>query len=371
MRVLKRIVKSKIFWAVSLVFGAGILFVLIFTVRCGSAQPHFKRINDEIPEQFKDAENKIKDYKRAEESTYLTFPEWYLVFNPQEYGKLIAEKRPSTFPYFTSIEQFWYGYCQVYGITKANYPFNAGDHLMEAVIGTSFSVEYAVKGLWENTIGRVSEWLGGTQTEEDIYAAEVAQEYGNFIPTDPWYQFPFGQKLVGLWKDQSVFGPHILRKLERRVFLTLEYGVKAVYGWLIRIATHSIFGIADTEIYVSVQNAPDDIFQNPKIHKVKDLGNHSYIITVPHYQGFTATVPVLARQGIKVIDFAGNTEILLTAVAPHNWKYDLKAGNLLFTMDMMTNADKRIAVQVPTKSFSEILSQLESEGVKIEHLYDY
>jgi len=82
-------------------------------------------------------------------------------------------------------------------------------------------------------------------------------------------------------------------------------------------------------------------------------------------------VPILARQGIRFVDFAGNHEILLTAVAPHDWKYDLQDGHLLFTMDMMTSTRKRIAVQVPVKSLSEILVHLESEGIQIEHLYDY
>ena len=372
MRILKRIIKSKIFITLSLLFGAGIFFVVVFDAQCGSAQPNFKTINDQIPAQLKTAENDIKDYKRTEESTYLTFPEWYLVFNPQEYGRFIAKEKPSRFPYFTSIGQFWSGYCQVYGITKRNYSFNAGDQLMEAVIGTSFSVEYAIKGVWENTIGGASEWLGGsTQTEEDLYAAKVAQGYGNFIPTDPFYQFPFGHKFIGLWKDTSFFGPHILRKWERKTFLSLEYGVKAIYSWLIKISTHSIYGIADTEVYASVEKVSDSIFQDPRVRKIREFENHSYVVTVPHYQGFTDFVPILARQGVVFIDIAGNDEILLTAVAPQDWKYDLQNGTLLFTMPMMTTSEKRIAVQVPVKFLSTIVVQLESGGVRVEHLYDY
>ncbi|MEI7719832.1 MAG: hypothetical protein WCI89_01330 [bacterium] len=371
MGIVRRIVKSKIFITLSLLLGAGILFVIVFNARCSSAQPNFKTVNEQIPAEFKTAENDIKDYSRAEESTYLTFPEWYLVFNPQEYGKFIGENKPSGFPYFSSIGQFWGSYCQVYGITKRNYPFNVGDHLMEVVIGTSFSVEYAVKGVWENTIGRVSEWLGGSQTEEDVYAAKVAQEYGAFIPTDPWYQFPYGKKFIGLWTETHFFGSHFLRKLERKVFLSLEYGVKTGYALLIRIGTHAVYGIADTEIYVSAKNVPDSIFQDPRVRKIKDLGNGSYIMAVPHYQGFTDVMPVLARQSIQFVDFAGNDEILLTAVAPQSWNSDLKNGIVLFTMNMMTSSDKRITVQAPAKSLSMIIVQLESEGVKIEHLYDY
>lgn len=371
MRIVERIVKSKIFIILSVFLGAGILFIIAFNLKCGSAQPNFKPSNNQIPVEIKTAEDTIENYKRPEESTYLTFPEWYLVFNPQEYGKFIAENKPSGFPYFASIGQFWGSYCQVYGITKRNYPFNGGVQLMESVIGTSFSVEYAAKGVWENTIGRISEWLGGTQTEEDAYAAQVAKEYGNFIPTDPWYQFPFAHKLGGLWTDTSFFGPHILRKFERKIFLTLEYGVKTIYAGIIKAATHSIYGIADTEIYASVQNAPDDIFQDPRVRKIKDFGNQTYLITVPHYQGFTDTVPSLAQQGVRFIDIAGNDEILLTAIAPQNWNYNLNDGALLFTMNTITISDKRIALQAPTKSLGKIIVELENQGVKIEHLYDY
>jgi len=354
------------------IFTVFIIYLVTFHFRCSSAQPNFKTINDEIPAQFKTAENAIKDYKRAEESTYLTFPEWYLVFNPQEYGKFLTQEKPSGFPYFTSIGQFWGGYCQVYGITKRNYPFSAGNQLMEVVIGTSFTVEYTIKGVWENTIGRVSEWLSfGEQTEEDIYAAKVAQEYGNFIPTKPWYEFPYTKTLAGLWSDTNFFGPHMLRKFERKIFLSLEYGVKAGYALLIKIGTHSVYGIADTEIYVGVKNTPDTIFQDKRFRKISDLGDDSYIITVPHYQGFTDTIPLLARQGVEFVDFAGSDEILLTAVVPGDWKYHLKSGTLLFTMDMMSNSEKRIAVQAPAKSLSEILTTLEAEGVRLEHLYDY
>ena len=356
---------------IAVFFCGFLLFGLVFHLECRSAQPNFRPAGQEIPARFQEAENGIQDYRRPEASTYLTFPEWYLVFNPQEYGRFIAERRPSDFPYFASIGQFWCGYCEVYGIANKHYPFNAGDQLMEAVIGTSFSAEYAGKGAWENTIGRLAEWAGGTKTEEDAYAARVAQEYGSFVPTDPWYEFPFGNRLAGLWKGTSLFGPHLARKWERKTFLSLEYGIKALYAALIRLGTHAVYGVADTEIYAAVQDAPESLFQDRRVRKKKDLGNGCYLITLPHYQGFTDTAPSLARQGVQFVDLAGNGEILLTAIAPPGWKYDLSDGRLLFTMNMMTSAGKRIAVQAPTRSLSKILNQLEAEKVELEHLFDY
>lgn len=356
---------------IALLFCGLLVCGLVFHFKCRSAQPNFRPIGAEIPARFQRAENQVKDYRRPEESTYLTFPEWYLVFNPQEYGRFIAEKKPSEFPYFASIGQFWCGYCEVYGIASKHYPFNAGDHLMEVVIGASFSTEYGIKGAWENTIGRLSEWAGGTKTEEDSYAAKVAQEYGRFVPTDPWFEFPFGNRFVGLWKKTHLFGPDLVRKWERKTFLSLEYGTKAVYAGLIRVGSHAVYGVADTEIYAAVQDAPDGMFQDERVRKIKDLGDRCYLIMLPHYQGFTDTAPGLAQEGIQFVDLAGNGEILVTAIAPPGWNYDLSDGRLLFTMNMLTSTRRRIAVQVPTKSLTKILVQLKTEKVELEHLFDY
>ncbi|MFD2270216.1 hypothetical protein ACFS07_01390 [Undibacterium arcticum] len=32
-------------------------------------------------------------------------------------------------------------------------------------------------------------------TEEDVFAAKVAQEYVDFIRVDPWYEFAFASRL--------------------------------------------------------------------------------------------------------------------------------------------------------------------------------
>ena len=67
------------------------------------------------------------------------------------------------------------------------------------VIGISYSTEYAVKGLYENTIGRVFEWIRGTRlTPQDEYARAVLQDYAAFLYTVPWFKYPFREKLDGL-----------------------------------------------------------------------------------------------------------------------------------------------------------------------------
>lgn len=371
MRIVKRTKLHRILVICIALFCISLFFIAGFAFRCSRTQQSFRPIQNSIPADIQKEENKIAEYKRAEERTYLTFPEWYLVFNPQEYAQFIKNHKPSRFPYFASIHQFWGSYCTVYGITSQHYPPNPGTHLMVAVIGSSFTAEYVGKGLWENTLGRTTEALGGIKTAEDVYAAKVAFDYGEFILTRPWYEFPYTSVLNDLWQDVPFWGGHVVRKLERRIFLTLDFGVKALYAKIIELATHSVYGTSDTEIYASVQGLSKATLKDIPIRLVKNMGNDRYLVALPHYQGFTDTVPILTDQGVDFIDIAGNDEILLSAVAPATWEYNLKHGSLLFTMPLMNKPAKRYMIQVPTSSLGHILRELRKENVYIEHLYDF
>ncbi len=365
---LRRVLYTCVLAAAAIALAGGAAFL----VAAWQAQPDFRPIGDPISAAQSATFRHLPKYQRPEGATYLTFPEWYLVFNPQEYARFIATRPPSQFPFFRSIGQFWWGYTQVSGITRRHYPFDAGEHLMVGVIGVSTTVEYTIRGLYETTAGRVTEWLDGAHTAEDVYAVEVARQYGDFIPTLPWFEFPFGQKLLGLWKTTGVFGPHFLRKTERKFSLSLEYGVKAAYAGVIRLASRAVYGVADDTIYLAVEHVPDAVFADPRITRVERLGEHGWIITLPHYQGFTDTAPLLAAAGADFIDVAGNDEILLTLTAPVAWQYDLSAGRTLFTMPVLDDpTQKRVAIQAPVKSLGSILREAGAKNLRVEHLFDY
>src|SRR5437870_5113789 len=52
-------------------------------------------------------------YARREDQTYLTLPEWYIVYSADEYAAFLAQNRPSGFPYFRAAWQFWQAYDDV------------------------------------------------------------------------------------------------------------------------------------------------------------------------------------------------------------------------------------------------------------------
>jgi hypothetical protein len=77
--------------------------------------------------------------------------------------------------------------------------------------------------------------------------------------TVPWYEFRFAGRLRSLWSDVPLWGPHVIRKWERRFALTVEYAVKAGYGWVIWKATKAAYGDEDLRIYARRGRAARDL----------------------------------------------------------------------------------------------------------------
>ena len=314
----------------------------------------------------------VRGYFREESPTFLTLPEWYIVYSTEEYAEFIETRPPSRFPYFDAIRQYWSYYGDVCRVTKSRYRFDRGVHLMLGVIGASFSAENAVKGAYERTIGRFTEWLAGHHTAEDAFARRTAREYGAFMHTVPWYQFPFGAKLKALWRETPLLGGGLVRKWERRLALTAEYGVKGTYAWVIRWSTGAVYGAEELVIQAWVENASDRIFDDPDVRRVRTIDSRSYLIMLPRYEAFTQTVETLVKAGVRFRDIAGNETIVLTAIAPRAWDYRLESGEVVLSAPILTNpAFKRIAVQVPVPALHVVLPGLVSRGVILEHLYDY
>jgi hypothetical protein len=314
----------------------------------------------------------IRDYVRGGAATYLTVPEWYIVYSTEEYAAFLSRRPPSDFPYLGASRQYWEYYGAMCDATRAVYPVDAGSHLMLGVIGVSFTAENLVKAAWENTAGRLAEWLGGHATEEDLFARRTATEYGRFMHTVPWYQFPFGAHLTALWRETGLWGKAPVRKWERKVALSAEYGVKAAYAWMIRQATGAVYEPEAERIHVWLAVAPPAALADPRIRRVKDLGPAGVIVTLPRYEPFTDLVRALVRHGARFRDIAGNDAIVVSALARGGARPGSEAGTILFSAPILTeDATARLVLRTPVASLPGALPALEYVGVRMEHVYDY
>jgi hypothetical protein len=354
---------------------AGVLVLLAIAVPARFIGSHCFSVRSQPVERSADLQRvaaDVKGYFRNESGTYLTLPEWYIVYSADEYASFVKSRAPSRFPYFSAADQYWRYYEQACRATKRVYPFDLGNHLMLGVIGMSFWAENVAKGLYENTIGVLTENIGFYHTDEDLFARKTAQEYAEFIHATPWYEFPFATKLKRLWTQTPLWGPEPVRKWERRLVLSVEYTVKALYGWVIGLGTRSVYQPEDLVIHAWLDDAPERIFADTRIRKVKTLGPRSYIVALPRYAAFTPVVTALVKQGVRFHDLAGNNEILLTAIAPRELDWHATSGGIVLSEEILTNpATKRIGVRVPVRTLHVILTDLPTRGASVEHLYDY
>ena len=313
------------------------------------------------------------EHVRGLEQTLLTYPEWFLVFSPYEYGEFIGSRPPSHFPYYGHIGQFWQSYKAVYEETrKRNLELNPGYHLMIMVIGISTTVEYAIKSAYESLIGRLAESSASGLTPEDRHAAAVAQDYVRFIRIQPWYEYNFDKALAGLWRDTPVGGPNQLRKWERRFALTTEYLIKAGYARVIKLGTQSVYDAPLPVTAMVVTPSPAVSAALPELKTISALDNGAVILTVPRYEAFTSYAQALASQGINFKEIAGNnTFILVSLVTPDSWVVQ-SAATQLFTQPILTQTGfKRVVLTVPVQFLAEALRQWKAANLQVEHVFDY
>ena len=311
--------------------------------------------------------------RRSEEQTYLTFPEWYLVYSPAEYAAFVKHSPPSEFPFFGHLRQFWSSYRHVYRATRDR-PLNTEYHVMIMVIGVSTTVEYALRSAYENVFGRLSELTApyGT-TAEDRLAARVAQDYVDFIRDRPWYEFDFATPLRELWTAPA-FGPGMVRKWERRYALTTEYAVKGAYAWLLGLGTAAAYGAEVPSTAVHVDRLPPGIeTELPRMVVLERFGDGSALVTLPRYDDFKDHAATLAARGASFVEIAGNRSvILLSALVPSDWTSPVPESRLLFTQPLLTQPGrKRVVLVVPVACLAETLRALGQGGHELEHVYDY
>jgi hypothetical protein len=323
---------------------------------------------------IREAVRDILDYYRPESKTYLTLPEWYIVYSTDEYAAFIADHSSSDFPYFRAVGQYWQSYVDVCHEIRGRYPFNGDSQFTLAFIGLSFTAENMLKGAYEGTIGRITDWISSdTPTEEEIYAAQVAQEYGEFMHKIPWYFFPFKEKLQGLWSETSLWGPDPIRKWERKLALTVEYGGKILYAGFTNLGAQATYGGADVEkIYAVTDGVTGDMISKD-LEVANEIDDQRQLVRITRFEYFSDTVPGLLERGVTLVEIAGNDEILVSLLGSQDAAYDFEYGDFLFDLPILTQPGQtRAAIKVRVADLPLFFEELKTrEDVKFEHMYDY
>lgn len=322
----------------------------------------------------------VTGYVRDEAREYLTHPEWDLVYGSEAYARWLDFARPpSRFPYIGSVGTFWRSYEGTWKAAKGRYSISAGTHVMLTVIGVSTAVEYGLKWMYENTVGRLSEIdmpAGGTT--EDRYAAKVAHEYATLIATRGWYEFSFAHALRGLWFDVPLTGKGMGRKWERRFALSTEYVVKSVYASLIGAGTKAGYTADELTRYAVAVGWSDSLQANDttraRFTTVTPLDRGYTLLRVNRYDPFRDALLALSDRSdrVRLAEVSGSEVVIVSGTAPATWLARPSTSVVLAYRMPDDPSRTRMLLQVRARDLLDVLHRLRQEKeFAVEHIYDY
>lgn len=305
--------------------------------------------------------------QRDEQQSYLTVPEWLLVFLSEEQGRAYTANRPRDFGYFAGLYDFWSSYLSLTRAAKRRHDaMNIGYHFMITTIGIVTSAEYILKGAYEQTAGRLFGLFGDEgQCNSERLIGETYSQYAQFIHHTPWFSFDFGGRLSALWSEPSSGG---LRCLERRLSFSVELIAKRLLSALFSIGVETIYEVEELSITVTMRGDEALIRQlEPKAERLEDLGGGVGLWRVPRYARFTEFVKAVKAE-VDLIEIAGNRWVVISAIAPEGCQFDKRA-TLTTTSIQGADTRQRVIQLLPVSELTRAFR--EGACMTLEHVYDY
>lgn len=313
-------------------------------------------------------------YARAEGDSFLTYPEWYIVYAYSDLAGVTRASSESSFDYLRSISGFWSSLCGARRASSSARPPTQDQMITDYIIGSSFMAEMAVQGLYEKTIGALTVALRGpSRTKEDEFNQALLDDYAKFLEQTPWYMYPFTDKLSSLWKDVPF--EFSLRSIERRFSLSLQYGVKSIYAK----AIGALAGLSPADLEIgsvvlasSAQALPSDA----RIRVVREVrsgdGRQGVLIITPRYQEFTGIIREIGAKGMSFAEIAGNTRILTTILIPSGDLPRIDGAKPIFEIDVQSMPGwRRVGYDTGVDVVAALPAGVEAHGARFEHAYDY
>jgi hypothetical protein len=306
--------------------------------------------------------------QRREANTYLTYPEWHIVYAYDGLAELLRSGDEHRFAYLPSIARFWRSACALMEAADAHGGADWATRQMIHTIGVSFTAEMAVKAAYEETLGRLTAWLRGREkSPQDEVVARVAADYAAFLRQTPWYKYQFARANHELWAAPVT---SVARGWERRLGIGLEFAVKAAYA---RVIARAVAATAPPTLVIRtiVSGLDEPILRTIPHVTVMGVRNGGIEIETPRYDLFTRVLAEIARRGGTVREIAGNDDIMVTLTVPEGFNGSMRAGTVIMHMPRDGLAGERLLVDVKVRDLASLIAAHPPGDPGLEHVFDY
>jgi hypothetical protein len=361
MRRLRAIVRRMVKWSV-VAFALALMFMLVPVAYVELACRGDLRTQTSTP-LIADAA-----FQRPEANSYLTYPEWHIVYAYDGLAQALKTGDEHAFDYASSVAAFWRTTCALMRVADAHGGADGATRRMIHTIGVSFTAEMAAKAAYEETFGRLTAWLRGTKkTPQDEVVATMAADYAAFLRQTPWYKYPFDRETRKLWAA-PVNG--WMRGWERRLAIGTEFTAKRVYASAIGGAVAAT-GEATVVIRSVVSGLSARALSGIADVTVVRTGPAGVEIETPRYDRFTQILAEIARRGGTIREIAGNDDIMVTLTVPPDSAPRLRAGTLITRLTRDGFAGDRLLVNVKVADLATLLNANPIGDPGVEHVFDY
>lgn len=303
-----------------------------------------------------------EESRRDESRTFTTYPEWHIVHAYDDYARVIEGGDPHDFSYVSAVTGFWGSLCPLAAKAAQHGGFTADSKMTIYTIGASFTGEMLLKGLYEETLGRIATLVrGDARAPLDDVSAQQAADYAAFLQQTPWYRWDFGSDARALVDGNS----GTPRDWERAVALNIEYRAKAAYAKAIGAAVAAT-GNDELVLRSVVSGLSPQALQGIEGVTVIGPRGSGIEIETPRYRAFTRIALALIEAGGDFVEIAGNDDILVTGLSDRD-----TAPGALYSVRRQGSDGYRHLIDLKVWAMAERLRQLRDQGVEIEHIHDY
>lgn len=310
------------------------------------------------------------EQKRVEANSFLTYPEWHIVYAYEDLASEMKTGDEYKLDYFSSVAGFWSSFCALNKMSNRHGGADFNTRSMVHTIGASFTLEMGLKALYEETLGRLFGIIRGSEkTPQDQFALEMAHDYAEFLLQQPWYKYDFETAVDKLWA-QPVGTPSAIRGWERRLALGGEWKAKAAYADVIAEAVKAA-GEAKLTIRSVVGGLSHDALSAIDGITIIEELNDSFIIETPRYREFTRILQEVAAAGGSLVEIAGNDDIMLSVIQKNgtdNFDFDAV---MIARMALSDGTADRLLVGTKTNKLFDLFAYFEFTDRRLEHIYDY
>ena len=307
--------------------------------------------------------------QRAEANSYLTYPEWHIVYAYEGLAETLRSGDEHAFDYASAVTGFWNSYCPLNEAAQNHGGADAGTRQTIYVIGLSFTIEMLLKAAYEETIGRAFAWARGPEkTPQDRVIETQAADYAEFLHQTPWYKFPFDAARGSLWAAPL---EHRARGWERRLGIGAEWLTKSAYAAVIGGAVAAT-GEAPLQIRSVVTGLSAQSLRSIRDLQVIDSSARQVIVETPRYARFTEILQEIAARRGTVVEIAGNDDVLVTVIDTGKTTPALPDGATLLTSVTRDGfGDRRLLLDVKVPALTRVIAGLSEGPLRLEHVHDY